>query len=47
MTIQDLISNIDDVNEATVIYARKIDGKFTAYSEVILLELPEEDGDQR
>ena len=43
MTIQDVISNIDELNEDAVIYAKKVDSKFHSHSEVVLLELSEED----
>jgi hypothetical protein len=42
MTIQDIISNIDELSEEAVIYAKKINGRFESYSEAIVLELPEE-----
>ena len=43
MTIKDVISNFNELNEEVVIYAKKIDGKFESSSEVVLLELSEEE----
>ena len=43
MTIKDVISNINELSEEAVIYAKRIDGKFESSSEVILLELSEEE----
>jgi hypothetical protein len=43
MTIQDVISDIDELNEDVVIYARRISGKFESTSEVVLLALSEEE----
>ncbi|MES2702808.1 MAG: hypothetical protein V4649_09230 [Bacteroidota bacterium] len=45
MTITDIISNIEDINDDAVIYAKKADGKFTSSSEAIILNLPEEEMD--
>lgn len=43
MTIQDAILNIDELTGETVIYAKKINGKFESYSEALLLEISDED----
>ena len=43
MTIQDLIINISSVNEESVIYAKKLEGHFDSNSEIIILELTEEE----
>ena len=43
MTIRDIISNIDELSEDVVIYARKVGGRFEDSSEIVLLELPDED----
>ncbi|HEU4901858.1 MAG TPA: hypothetical protein VFT06_03675 [Flavisolibacter sp.] len=43
MTIRDIISNTDALSEEVVIYARKVDGRFEDSSEIVLLELPDED----
>ena len=43
MTIRDIIANIDALSEEVVIYARKVDGRFEDSSEIVLLELPDED----
>ena len=45
MTPKDAISNIEDLSDEAVIYAKKIEGKFQGSSEVVLLEIPEEDFD--
>jgi len=43
MTIKDVISNISELSEESVIYAKRIGGRFESSSEVVLLELPEEE----
>ena len=43
MSIHDLISNVDGLNDETVVYAKKINGKFRIDSEVVLLELSDEE----
>ena len=43
MTIKDVISNIKELSEEVVIYAKRIDGRFQSSSEVVLLELSEEE----
>ncbi|GAO44737.1 hypothetical protein [Flavihumibacter petaseus] len=43
MTIQEVISNIVELSEDAVIYAKKVDAKFHPLSEVVLLELSDED----
>ena len=43
MSIRDLISNVDELDEDVTVYAKRINGKFEGHSEVALLELPEED----
>jgi hypothetical protein len=43
MTIKDVISNINELSEEAVIYAKKINGRFESSSEVVLLELTEEE----
>lgn len=43
MTIKDIISNINELREEAVIYAKKINGRFESSSEVVLLELTEEE----
>jgi hypothetical protein len=43
MTIHDVISNVDELSENSVIYAKKIDAQFRSDSKVALLELSDED----
>ena len=43
MTIGDVVSSINGLNDETVIYAKKINEKFQSQSEVVLLDLPEQD----
>jgi hypothetical protein len=43
MTINEVIARIDELNEESVIYAKRRDGKFVGDSEAILLDLTEEE----
>ncbi len=45
MTIREIVSNNEELNEEAVIYAKRIDGKFLSSSEAVLIELSEEDQD--
>lgn len=45
MIISAVILNIEDLSDEAVVYAKKINGRFESCSEVVLLELPEEDLD--
>ncbi len=43
MTLSEIISNIDDQNEEAIIFAKKVDGKFSPSSEALLVELDNEE----
>jgi hypothetical protein len=45
MTLNEVIARIDELNEDSVIYAKKQDGKFLSTSEAVVLELAEEEED--
>ena len=43
MTIKDVISNVEELNEQIVVYAKRIDGRFESSSEAVRLELSDVD----
>jgi hypothetical protein len=43
MTIREVISKADELNEYLVIYAKRQDGKFLSSSEAVLLDLTDEE----
>ena len=43
MTLSEIISDIDEQNEEALIFAKKVDGKFLPSSEVVLVELNDEE----
>lgn len=43
MTIAEVISNINELDEETTIFAKRINGKFESGSETCLVPLPEND----
>ena len=45
MTLAEMISKIEDQNEEAIIFAKRIDGRFTPSSEAILVELKDEEDD--
>jgi hypothetical protein len=45
MTIQGIISHLDELSDDAVIYATKVDGQFQATSSAVLLTLTEEELD--
>lgn len=45
MTISEMISNIDDQSEEAIIFAKKENGKFLPSSEVVVVELTEDEQD--
>jgi hypothetical protein len=45
MSLQEAIANVDSINEYSVIYAKLINGEFDAGSEVVFLELTEQEID--
>jgi hypothetical protein len=47
MDLRQIIENHSDINEDLVVYAKKIDGRFLSSSEVVLVELAEEEQDMK
>ena len=45
MTISEIISNIDNQSEEAIIFAKKENGKFLPSSEVVVVELTDEEQD--
>ncbi|WP_438425472.1 hypothetical protein [Aquimarina macrocephali] len=43
MKLIDVITNIDEVNEESVLYVKRIDGLFSLKSKTIILQLTEEE----
>lgn len=43
MKLIDIVKNLDKINEDSFLYAKRIDDKFSAHSEVVILELTEEE----
>lgn len=43
MTISEVVSKIEELNEDSIIYAKRQGGKFLSSSEAVLLELTEEE----
>ena len=43
MTIQDCICQIESIDDDTVIYAKRIDGKFSVMSDAVILELTDDE----
>lgn len=43
MTVQDCISQIESIEDDTVIYAKRIYGKFSVMSDVVILELTDDE----
>ena len=43
MTIKEIISKAEELNEDSVIYAKRQDGKFLSSSEAVLLDLTDEE----
>jgi len=43
MTIQEIISKLNDINEDATVFAKSIDGEFQATSSVALVELTEDE----
>ena len=46
MTIRDVIENIDDLPDAATVFAERIDGGYRAESEVMLLQMTDEELDR-
>jgi hypothetical protein len=45
MDLRKIITDCSDVNDDLIVYAKKIDGRFQSSSQVVLLELTEDEKD--